>query len=306
MTHVLAAVDFSSCSRAALDYAAALARHLSAHLTALHVSPYYPVNAEWVEPPAPPSADPARWQALHEETRALVDGGDAPGRSIVIREGDPAEQIVEWATSNEVDYIVLGTHGRRRLRRLLPGSVTERVARTAACPVIAVPYGSRMELDRVLCAVDLTEDSAETIAHAVAIAHGARAHLILLHTIAAPPPYEPWMIPPCDERTILRTLEDNARGRMARLIVPHAHGGLTLEPRVHVGRPSHEIDQATRAGIALTVLGVRSSRALERFFFGSTARHVLRSAVSPVMLVPHRVHAGAPQEADREATLVAH
>lgn len=60
----------------------------------------------------------------------------------VVREGAPYETIVEYAAETDADLIVMGTHGRRGLRRYLVGSVTERVVRTAAVPVMTVPMRS--------------------------------------------------------------------------------------------------------------------------------------------------------------------
>ena len=53
--------------------------------------------------------------------------------------GDPAEEIVRYAAGHRVDLIVLGTHGRTGVSRVLLGSVAERVLRTAHCPVLVVP-----------------------------------------------------------------------------------------------------------------------------------------------------------------------
>jgi nucleotide-binding universal stress UspA family protein len=106
------------------------------------------------------------------------------------------------------------------------------------------------------------------------------------------------MIPPNDDETARRALSENARWRLAELVARHACGGLTVEVLVTVGHPHVQIERAARANVALTVMGVRSSRAALRFFFGSTARQVLRSGVTPLMLVPHR--AGVPRDHQRE------
>ena len=304
MTHVLVAVDFSGCSRGAFDLGTALARGLNARLTVLHVSPHYATTGEWADTPAPASADPARWRALHEALRELADRSEDPVSSILVREGDPAEEILAYAALAGADFLVLGTHGRRGLGRWMAGSVTERVARTARCPVIAVPQGAPVTFDRVLCAVDLTGDSVDTLEYAATSARALGAHLIVLHAVQLPPAYEPWMIPPNDHETARRTLCDNAKHHLGELVARHVPAGLGVEVRVTAGPPHAHIERTARLQVALTVLGVRSSRAVERFFFGSTARHVLRSAVSPVMLVPHRTAAAGSHDHEREATRV--
>jgi nucleotide-binding universal stress UspA family protein len=303
MTHVLVAVDFSACSRGAFDYAAALARGTQARLTALHVSPYYPNASEWPAAP-PPSADPERWMALHEELRELAGRSDDPVPAIVVREGDPAEQILAYAAADETDFIVLGTHGRGRLARWISGSVAERVLHAARRPVVVVPDAPFVPFDRVLCALDLTAGSDDTFACAAAIARDTGAHLIVLHAVPAPPAFEPWMIPPHDDENARRLLSDGARHRLADLLARHACGGLTVEVRVCFGNAHQQIERAARGQVALTVLGVRSSRAAARWLFGSTARHVLRSGASPVLLVPHRAAPGQRHDHEGEVSLV--
>ena len=56
--------------------------------------------------------------------------------------GDPAEEIARYARENDLDLIVIGTHGRTGMSRALLGSVAERVIRTAPCPVLAVPLSA--------------------------------------------------------------------------------------------------------------------------------------------------------------------
>ena len=60
-----------------------------------------------------------------------------PERLIVT--GDPAVEIMRWATAKQVQLIILGTHGRRGVTRFLMGSVAERVLREAPCAVLVVP-----------------------------------------------------------------------------------------------------------------------------------------------------------------------
>ena len=74
---------------------------------------------------------------LLARTREALSGGIPV--VIASAPGDPAEEIVRYATAHDIDLIVLGTHGRTGLSRVLLGSVAERVIRTAPCPVLAVP-----------------------------------------------------------------------------------------------------------------------------------------------------------------------
>jgi nucleotide-binding universal stress UspA family protein len=132
---ILHPTDFSDRSRNALQLATALARDYRAKLVLLHVVPR-PIVAfgDGVIPPEP--------EDFREEARAKLDGLAAPGPGVAVErhvtEGDPAAVIVHSARELSADLIVLGTHGRTGLGRLLMGSVAEQVVRKAACPVLTV------------------------------------------------------------------------------------------------------------------------------------------------------------------------
>jgi universal stress protein A len=132
---VLHPTDFSDRSENAFRLACALARDYDARLVILHVADL-PVLAygEGVVPP-----DPEIYQAsLRDQLEGLHI--PIPGLRVERRfeEGDPPAEILRVADEIGADLIVLGTHGRTGLGRLLMGSVAERVMRKATCPVLTV------------------------------------------------------------------------------------------------------------------------------------------------------------------------
>jgi nucleotide-binding universal stress UspA family protein len=127
---ILFATDFSPSSDAAARVAAAYARGLGARLHILHVAASKAGAAPSLLSPA------ADWL-----------GADVPVRTAV-RRGVPAAQIVRYARRAGIDLIVVGSHGRTGVTRALLGSVAERVARTAPCPVLTVPAGFRADAQR--------------------------------------------------------------------------------------------------------------------------------------------------------------
>ena len=136
---ILHATDFSERSDFALRLACALARHYGARLVILHVAePPTAVAAEGVLM-LPPTIDlePLRerlQQLRPEDPKILVEHR--------LVQGGAAEEILQAAQECKCDLIVMGTHGRTGLGRLLMGSVAEQVVRKAACPVVTVktPY----------------------------------------------------------------------------------------------------------------------------------------------------------------------
>jgi universal stress protein A len=136
---ILVPVDFSECSKKALQYAVAFARQFRAHLTLLNVVQIsYPTGE--LGPLAPPMADAeveeANRNALADLAKTEI-GADVP-TIIQIRVGRPAEEIVLAARELEIDLIIISTHGRTGLKHVLLGSTTEHVVRRGPCPVLTV------------------------------------------------------------------------------------------------------------------------------------------------------------------------
>jgi len=142
---ILVPTDFSPGSRAALDHAAGLAERFGATVVALHV---------W-QPPALMRGDDAvsiagqPYQTLAEAARqrasTAMDEFLAPlieHEGLWFRRqlatGDPAATIVDVAAGGAFDLIVMGTHGRTGIKRMLLGSVAEYVTRRATCPVLTI------------------------------------------------------------------------------------------------------------------------------------------------------------------------
>jgi nucleotide-binding universal stress UspA family protein len=287
---ILVAIDFSEGSRAALDYAAGLARVLGARLTALHVtSPYVTYDPLPAFPPPAP-LDPERQRSIQDDLRRFVtpSGSEHPLAEAFVREGDPADEILAHAAGSEVDLIVVGTQGRRGFERWLLGSVTERVARKADRSVLAVPPAARTRAGaRVLCGLDLSDSSAEALEQGAAIAQALSAGLIVLYVADGSHWYEPWPISGVDVEALRQAVANSARERLGELIARHVPKRTTVEVQVAFGRAQREIERVAGEGVYLVVLGASSSGGVDRFFFGSTAQHVLRAGVCPVLLVRH-------------------
>ena len=132
------AVDFGEPSRAALEQAADLARELGAELTLVHVVTPSPPAGTDVLPVAGSAAEPpaAEEEAALEAWRAEAElrAGKAVRARLLV--GDPARLVAKVARENHHDLVVVGTHGRRGLRRAVMGSVAERIVREAPCAVL--------------------------------------------------------------------------------------------------------------------------------------------------------------------------
>jgi len=133
---VLVATDFSPPSDAALAYGRALARSFGASLHLLHVVENY-----FLRPTAatPYAIREARMRMLDEQLTD-EDRQQFGARAVFEVSDEPAETIAGYARAQNIDLIVMGTHSRSGLERLLVGSVAEHVIRTAPCPVLTVRH----------------------------------------------------------------------------------------------------------------------------------------------------------------------
>lgn len=132
---ILHATDFSTQAANAFHLACALTRDYNARLVVLHVAiPPVVVYGEGVVPGEP--------ERTFREARAQLNALETPNADVHAERhfatGAPAEEILREAADLGADLIILGTHGRSGLSRLLMGSVAEQVMRRAACPVLTV------------------------------------------------------------------------------------------------------------------------------------------------------------------------
>jgi nucleotide-binding universal stress UspA family protein len=137
---ILLATDFSEGAKHALEHAEQLAQRTRAELVVLHVREEFPFvgpdGIGYVPPTLEAQQSAAISELLEEQTRALRSRG-VTCRALTTL-GAPHLRIASVAAQEQVDMIVVGSHGRKALGRLLLGSVAERLVRTASVPVLVV------------------------------------------------------------------------------------------------------------------------------------------------------------------------
>ncbi len=136
---ILVAFDFSDTSKSALTYGRNLAAAFGARLHVLHVADVISTSAAQFYPEGPGDPEEKASRVALGQLRTLLDAeGVADARPAVRIANDPALEVVEYARDVRADVIVIGTHGRTGVSRLIMGSVAEHVVRTAPCPVLVV------------------------------------------------------------------------------------------------------------------------------------------------------------------------
>jgi universal stress protein A len=138
---ILFPTDFSTASDAALDHATAIARDAGAMLTIVHVEEPIDSYGGELYYGIPLPSNPEVRRMLEK----VVPAHAAVAYEYRLEPGSPAETIVRIAREEGADLIVMGTHGRTGMSRMLMGSVAEAVVRKAPCPVLTLrqPKGKK-------------------------------------------------------------------------------------------------------------------------------------------------------------------
>ncbi len=183
---ILVPTDFSDMSERALQYAKVIARRDNSELLLVHVS----APVAMIAPPEAAWIDVSGVQSLEEEqleqsgAALRSDGYRARAISLI---GPLYDELLFALKSYEVNLMVVGTHGRKGLDRLLLGSDAEAMLRKASCPVLsvgpAVPdlRGKSWRIREVICATTLDPKTAEVAAYAQKLAVSQGADLVLFH-----------------------------------------------------------------------------------------------------------------------------
>lgn len=286
---ILCPVDFSTPSQAALRVAARLAAAHGSELVVAHAF-HYPAVMAANETPLPGTtmklllADEKRFlDTAAQEARQL----GATHVTTAFLEGSPWRELVDLADKG-ADLIVLGTHGRTGLKRLVLGSVAEKVTRHAPCSVLVVrdnPDGPRF--DHVLCPVDFSDASPRVIERAEQFAEPGGTGLDLLHAIQLPlaASGDPMLI---DHITELDTRASAALDRCADEV--RARGRVTVRSEVLSGNPSELVLAKAEEDrtIDLIAVGTHGRTGLERLVMGSVAENIVRHAPCSVLVVRGR------------------
>lgn len=142
---ILVPMDGSPTAQRAFDYALAMARESHTELIPLYVVdiPMVAYEAPGFDPSIVRDALLETGEQLKKETSAAMKRDDVKGTPRVVEVDKPGanipERILEEAHATHCDLVVMGTHGRRGVKRLMLGSVAERFTRMSCCPVLLVP-----------------------------------------------------------------------------------------------------------------------------------------------------------------------
>jgi nucleotide-binding universal stress UspA family protein len=297
--NILSPVDFFPASESAAKHAIALAKKFGARLTLLHVvEPVarwaYEVpfdTTELVNAIIARSSEELKKLAKHAQgTNVPVD--------VLVRTGEIDLQIRSLVMKHKIDFVVMGTHGRRGIEKFFMGSTTERLLRKLNVPLLTIgniqTKAVPAEFRHILVPIDFSEGTPDAIAYAFFLAHQYRGKVTLLHVLNDVEAdisgrYREQLV-----RSIQRELEDlrPAEARHPRDVTVLVETGLPIRRILPILR---------KEKIDLIVMNIHGKTLLDRLSIGSTAEKLVRGAATPVLVIPPMAAAKRTQRRSKQA-----
>lgn len=285
---VLVPVDYSEASLQAVRVAKSVAG-ADADVTVIYVAQDYDLTLHpltWVGGPLPSYQEERLLHGLRQRIREN-DLGDV---NLAIRVGDPGTQVCEFAKKLGCKLIVVPSHGRHGLSRLLMGSVAERIIRHCHCSVLVLRHTKEADsagetpVDffprrSVVVPIDFSATSSMAIETALEVASSRdRIHIVsIVPELDLSELGETGLT--SDEDRIDRCLE-----YMSRYLTEHGYGSLQMH--ASVGDPGTRIiEHAAKVNADLIVMPSHGRHGLQRWLLGSTTERVLRHSLHPVLVL---------------------
>jgi|SRR5579872_1245813 len=276
---IVFATDLSKDSAEALPYALSIARKYGSTIFAVHVVSSLAFD---VTPPTM-AVQAIVAQALREAKESMaVLANQMKGipHETIVRKGDIWGELSTIVNDKDIDLIVVGTHGRSGVSKLLMGSVAEKIFRQAPCPVLTVGPNvsgeprSIVDIHTILFPTDFSAESLAAAPYAISLAQENRARLYLLHVV-------PDSDPDYDEASL--------SARLLALIPPDANLWCAPKAFVEYGDVTQKIiDLTDELAVDLILLGTKGASRLAGItshLAMATACKVVRESVCPVLTV---------------------
>jgi nucleotide-binding universal stress UspA family protein len=240
---ILVPVDYSAPCRAIMPYVADAARHFSSELTLIHA--YGPEALAASElaltnPELPEQAQAAEQARLEEFGKEMFP--DRRTESVAVL-GEPGSVIKNLVHQRGADLIMMATHGRGPLRRMLLGSVTAKVLHDVSTPVWtgAAAAKPRVPYRSILCALDHSAESEAVVRAGAALAQSYSARLSLVHVVEMPPAN--WEVDVSGVRAhMIESAQFQIRELEASLGIPATHNVLEGPVAAAVAREAGRVE----------------------------------------------------------------
>jgi nucleotide-binding universal stress UspA family protein len=284
---ILVPLDGSPVGEAALGYSESLARSVGGSMTLLHVSPGGRASTDQM----------VKADSYLKEIASRLQGHGAQVEVAIAYGGSVSNWIAEEAEIRQADLVVMGTHARAGLDRMLHGSIAQDVLRRLRAPVLVVRAELASQAERferpapcLVVSLDGSRFAESALVPARDLAHALGARLVLVEVVPDGTPHvidsTTGTVAYVDEGTQARTIAEAEaylleiqRGLRARDFEAHLD--------VRVGDPGEQIRLAAAShSAAAVVMATHGRTGLKRALVGSVAGNVLQHGAAPVVLVP--------------------
>jgi nucleotide-binding universal stress UspA family protein len=256
LKNILFTIDFSEASEMALPYVRGLANSFGSRVIVAHAAASVTPLALPMEP-IPMDMD-FEWEQAQKKLNQFIHSNPVPGAECkaALCRGDLWNTIPDLVEQYAIDLVVLGTHGRKGVKKLVLGSGAEQIFRRANCPVLSVgPHARRTNVEfenwkHILFATDFSEGSLHALPYALSIAEENEAQLTLAHFVSLVPMQRQGEV------------EDQTRKRLRALVPADAMDWCDPECIVRFEFPSDGILKVAQERAAdLIVMGVHKTNA---------------------------------------------
>jgi nucleotide-binding universal stress UspA family protein len=295
LKNVLWTTDLSDFSIGTVQYGINLAKLYNARLYLCHVVHLPPVTYFYggvyvaSEEKENRSIDYAK-----EQFESLMRGKDVDWVPLA-GSGDIADEISRIVREKDIDLVISATHCRTGLRRLLLGSVTERLMRTLSCPLMVLrgpraadetPFSASVRFEKIMIGCDFSPDATLAFEYGMSLAQEFQSEVHLVHVMEPPVHIDLERSLMAPDESLGRELKTHLTDRLTAMVGADACHWCTPKVTVLEGSPDEGLTRhAMKNRIDLIVMGLRGRSLVGDLIIGSTTDRVVRRAPCPVMSV---------------------
>ena len=284
---ILVAMDFSTCSAAALKQAVWLARKTGAPLVLTHTIPDFSQSVHWG-----PHEREVNQRELHDRSedamrRVIVDLSagdlDVTFRTLV---GEPFVEITRAVQAAGYDMVLAGTRGNGKWEEFFVGSTAKRLIRKCPASVWIVKAEHLVPPKVVLAATDFSDVSLKAVKEGLKIAQHANAELHLLHIIDSKDVPEDLISRVPEGSTLRQEINDEATRRLDEFVASLDINRTQIQSHLSWGTPWQEIRRiAKHQAVELIVIGTVGRSGVKGLLLGSTAERVLDTCGCSILTI---------------------
>jgi len=199
----------------------------------------------------------------------------------VVEVGTIAETILETSDKKKSDLIIIGSHKKGLIEKLLLGSVAERVLNKAKTSVLVVKGNELTEINKILCGYDFLPNSQKALEIAVELAKKTDAEIEILHS-----DYDEWF---AHFKKVYEEVYSKKVNLLKQLEEELKKQNLKVKTKIEKGKPEKVIlKEIEEYNPDLTILGKRRSPEIKKVFLGTVAMKVIKGTEKPILIVRRR------------------